>query len=187
MNSSSQNLFETARLGFKAWTRDDIDDFFELSSDPQVMRYFPKTLSRKEAGNTVDRLIQCYEDHGYTYYRVHLLSSVRFIGFIGIACQTYESPITPCTDIGWRLIPAAWGNGYATEGARVCLARAFEVHDLPQIYSMAVHSNHASFSVMKKIGMRENSTFDHPYLDGYPHLQPVHCYLMTAEDYASAS
>ncbi len=32
-------FLETARLTLRRFTRDDVDDLFELNSDPEVMRY----------------------------------------------------------------------------------------------------------------------------------------------------
>lgn len=181
------HLFKSERLGFRPWRIDDVDDYYQLSSDPAVMKYFPSVLTRKDCSQFIERMIEIQEQYDYSYYRVHLLDSGTFVGFIGTAYQTYESPITPCTDIGWRLIPSAWGLGLATEGARVCLDRAFRIHGLPAVYSMAAAPNEPSFRVMKKLGMRAVTSFDHPYLRGCEHLQPITAFVLSAEDYASAS
>ena len=67
-------------------------------------------------------------------------------------------------EIGWRLARAAWGHGYATEGAALALRHGFEVAGLPQIVSFAAVGNSPSIAVMKRIGLTGRGEFDHPRL-----------------------
>ena len=85
--------------------------------------------------------------------------------------QTYEAPFTPITDIGWRLKKSAWGKGYATEGAKVCLDYAFKQLKLDSVASVCPTVNIPSENVMKKIGMTKQGTFKHPKLTDYPKLE----------------
>jgi ribosomal-protein-alanine N-acetyltransferase len=89
-----------------------------------------------------------------------------FVGFIGLAEPAFTAPFTPCVEIGWRLARAAWGLGYATEGARAALAFAFDRLRLAEIVSMTTPGNTRSRRVMEKLGMRRDPTddFDHPNL-----------------------
>jgi RimJ/RimL family protein N-acetyltransferase len=103
-------------------------------------------------------------DHGYCYFAVELLTDSKFIGFIGMAYQTYDTDFTPCTDIGWRLNRGYWGNGYATEGAKRCLEFAFNDLEIKEIVAIASKINTNSEAVMTKIGMTKVKTFNHPLL-----------------------
>ncbi|MEL7159148.1 MAG: GNAT family N-acetyltransferase, partial [Bacteroidota bacterium] len=85
---------------------------------------------------------------------------------------------TPCTDIGWRLHPDVWGQGYAPEGARACLEFGFKDIGLDEIVSVAVAQNKPSIRVMEKIGMTYRSEFDHPALAEHPKLE--RCVVFTA-------
>ncbi len=100
----------------------------------------------------------------------------RFVGFIGLMNQTYESHFTPCVDIGWRLDRSFWGQGYATEGAAACLRFAFERLGLSEIMSVASQTNRASERVMQKIGMTKVDTFNHPLLAEFPELNLCNLY-----------
>ena len=82
------------------------------------------------------------------------MASGEFIGFVGLCDQAYESPFTPCTDIGWRLAPEFWGKGYATEGAKRCLEYAFNDLRLDEIKSTAPKVNVPSIRVMEKANMQ---------------------------------
>lgn len=157
-------ILTSSRLGFRLFQDSDLDRFAELNADPEVMRFFPNKLSRDEVSDYMKRINDHYKKHGHCYYAVDRLDKNEFIGFIGLAYQNYEVPFCPCTDIGWRLHRSAWGNGFATEGAKACLEYAFERLGKTEIYSTAPAVNLRSINVMKKIGMKFEDTFEHPKL-----------------------
>ena len=174
----SRYLFQSARLGFRRWQNDDLEQLYRLASDPEVMRYFPATLSRETTTHLLDRLIDQYKQNGYTYYAVELLENNRFIGFIGLAWQDYESPWAPFIDIGWRLAKEYWNLGYATEGAIRVLKYGFEDLKIKRIYAVASKINKPSIHVMKKIGMQKTGEFVHPKLHETPNLEDCVVYLV---------
>jgi RimJ/RimL family protein N-acetyltransferase len=87
-------------------------------------------------------------------------------------------------EIGWRLKRTAWGNGYATEGAKKCLQVAFEPLGLDEIVSFTALINLPSIAVMKRIGMSNcQSDFEHPAVsEGHP-LRPHCLYKITRTDW----
>ncbi|SDL70451.1 Protein N-acetyltransferase, RimJ/RimL family [Salinimicrobium catena] len=174
-------LFTSQRLGFRSWTHDDLDQFAAMNADEEVMKHFPKPLSREESAEFLDRLFKHYAKHGYCYFAAEVLESREFIGFIGLAFQSYAAPFTPATDIGWRLKRSAWGKGYATEGAKRCLQFAFEDLQLEKVISTCPKQNHRSELVMQKIGMKKASEFDHPKLQDSPELQKCVVYEIEKE------
>lgn len=176
---SPNYLFESERLGFRNWLKSDLESLTAMNEDPGVMEFFPKTLSPDESLDLLNRLTNHFEQYGHTYYAVELKTSKKFIGFIGLAYQEYESPLTPNVDIGWRLLPEAWGKGYATEGAQRCLQLAFEDLHISKIVSTCTVSNIPSENVMKKIGMKKMGYFNHPKLADYPEIQKCVWYQIT--------
>jgi RimJ/RimL family protein N-acetyltransferase len=164
-------LFTSGRLGFRNWEAADLNCFSELNADPRVMEFFPSTLKRSESKALMARLQNQFAEKGYTYFSTEVKKTGKWIGFIGLSYQDYPADFTPAVDIGWRLIPEAWGKGYASEGARRCLDYAFETRSLDRIVSVCPRSNTNSERVMKRIGMQRQSVFIHPKLIGYPHLE----------------
>jgi ribosomal-protein-alanine N-acetyltransferase len=80
-------------------------------------------------------------------------------------------PGAPAVEVGWRLDPAHWGNGYATEAAAAALRHGFEVAGLPEIVSFTAAINLRSQAVMQRIGLRRDpgDDFDQPSLaEGSP-------------------
>lgn len=167
-----QYLFQSDRLGFRAWTEEDALKLHKINSDPQVMEFFPRTLTLDESEAFVHRMIAHQNEFGYCYFAVEKFDDAALIGFVGLCRQTYEAPFNPSTDIGWRLATRYWGRGYATEGALRCLKYAREALKLSQVVSVCSAINTKSEKVMQKIGMHYKGAFNHSKLHDYPNLQP---------------
>jgi ribosomal-protein-alanine N-acetyltransferase len=80
-------------------------------------------------------------------------------------------------EVGWRLARAAWGHGYATEGARAALDFGFLRAGLHEIVSFTVPANRRSRQVMERLGMRRDPAddFDHPRL---PEGDPLRSHVL---------
>jgi len=163
-------ILKTERVALRTWEDSDLEAFAEMNADPEVMRYFKTALNKAESKQLLQRLKEHYQTHGYTYFAAETVKAQEFIGFVGLAYQTYENPpYTPYVDIGWRLKRASWGKGYATEAAFACLKFGFEPLELETIYSVTPLQNLASERVMQKIGMTKIDEFEHPKIpDGNP-------------------
>ncbi len=57
------------------------------------------------------------------------------------------------TEVLWALHPDAWGHGYATEVARAALGYGFDTLGLDLIFAITLPDNHASQTVMKRLGL----------------------------------
>lgn len=171
-------LFKSERLGFRPWTTDDLESMAAINADEEVMKHFPKTYDIEETRDFIERMHRQYTKTGFCYFATEILRSKKFIGFIGLSSISFEAKFTPCVDMGWRLAKDEWGNGYATEGAKACLNFGFITMGLNEIYAVCPISNLASENVMKKIGMRKHSLFNHPNLTEYPLLEECYAYVI---------
>ncbi len=160
----NEYLFRSERLGFRSWMDVDIDALAAINADAAVMEYFPSVKTRKETGEFIERMQREYAQKGFCYFAVERLDNKQLIGFTGMSSQAFAADFTPCVDIGWRLAKDAWGNGYATEGAKRCLQYGFETIGLQKIVAMAPVVNLRSQNVMQKIGMVKVKDFIHPLL-----------------------
>ena len=100
----------------RQWADDDRSPFAEMNADPDVMRYFPDVMNKQESDAMVDRIKQGFETNGFGLWAVEI--DGRFAGFTGLNRTTFETPMGPHVEIGWRFATWAWGNGYASEAAR---------------------------------------------------------------------
>ena len=56
-------------------------------------------------------------------------------------------------EVGYHLIPSAWGKGYATEAAKALITFAFEETPLDRILAVTNPENEASQRVLRKAGL----------------------------------
>ncbi len=162
---------ETGRMMLRRWTAADREPFAWLNSDPAVMEFMPKLLTREESDAFADRIEAHFVTHGFGLWAAELRANGEFLGFIGLSIPRFEAAFTPCVEIGWRLAPAYWGRGLATEGGRAVVRYAFEHLKLPELVSFTVPANTRSRRVMDKLGMTHDpgDDFDHPLLPvGHP-------------------
>lgn len=170
-------LFQSNRIGFRNWLESDIDHMAAISADEEVMRYFPAVATYEQTAAFIARMQDELAEKGYCYFAVDELSTNTFIGFIGLSWRTFEAEFTPCVDIGWRLSPATWNKGFATEGAIRCLDYAFDTLKLDKVYSTAPKINTPSERVMQKAGMVKSGEFEHILLMDYPQLKQCVLYV----------
>ncbi len=164
-------VIKTERLVLRAWCEADLEPFHQLNADPEVRRFFPSLLSRKESDQQAALIQQEIEEKGYGFFAASLTGLSDFIGFIGIRQVDFPSHFTPAYEIGWRLARKHWGQGLATEGAKAVLQYGFSSLKMDEIVSFAVEDNWRSRRVMEKIGMsyHQKDDFDHPdFLPGDP-------------------
>ena len=170
------------RLMLRAWREDDLDPFAALNADPAVTEFLAGPRSREASEQMIARMQAGIDERGWGLWAVDV--GGRCIGFAGITYPRFEAHFTPCVEIGWRLARDAWGQGYATEAARLALAHGLETLALPEIVAFTVVANRRSRRVMEKLGMRHRAEddFDHPNLPGHP-LQRHVLYRLSREDY----
>lgn len=177
---------ETERLILRPWEERDRDLFHEINSDPQVMAFFPFRRDRQQADAFLEMLIDRQKTRT-VFPALELRETGECIGFCGLHDGDLE-PVFPAgtIEVGWRLATRHWGKGYATEGALAALRDGFERLALPEIVSFAIHDNHRSTAVMRRIGMTRDTAadFDHPNVpDTHPHLQRHVVYRITADQW----
>jgi RimJ/RimL family protein N-acetyltransferase len=84
---------------------------------------------------------------------------------VGLHRVDPSSPFAPAVEIGWRLHPTHWGQGYATEAATASWDHGF-AGGLDEIVAFTAAGNVRSQAVMRRIGMVRDvaADFDHPAL-----------------------
>ena len=161
-------MLDTSRLHLRNWQESDKPLFAKMSSDPDVMRYFPSLLDKAQSDAMADKCQQLINQNGYGFWAVEHKQDRRFIGLIGLHQPQDDLPFSPCVEIGWRLDRAYWGQGLAVEGAMACLDFAFDILGLGQVVSFTAKLNLPSQRVMQKLGMQFIYEFDHPAVKHSP-------------------
>ncbi len=116
---------ETERLILRRLTPDDADAIFAVIGDRVAMRYYPRTFTREDAVEWIERNLRRYENDGYGLLAIVLKSNGEVIGDCGLSWQLADEE--PVLELGYHLRRDHWGHGYATEAARACMEYAFRV------------------------------------------------------------
>ncbi|MDD1794792.1 GNAT family N-acetyltransferase [Enterovibrio sp. ZSDZ42] len=177
---------ETSRLILRRWKSEDYQPFARLNSDPEVMRYFPSTLSRHESDMQATRLQSLILKRGWGFWAIELKATGQFIGFVGLHYQHEASgiPNAPFVEIGWRLLAEYWGEGYASEAAQQSLHFAFQELGASEVYAFTALQNIPSQRVMLKLGMtNSHQDFDHPQLPKGHELERHCLYRISREQW----
>jgi RimJ/RimL family protein N-acetyltransferase len=163
---------ETERLILREWVTEDIEPFAAMSADPRVMRWLGGCLGREQVEAYVARAGLSFATLGMGRFAVERRSDGAFVGACGLMPGREDLPIAPYVDIGWRLTPTAWGQGYASEAAAVVLRDGFGRLGLEEIAAITMQANVRSRAVMERLGMVRDpaSDFDDPALT--PHDDP---------------
>lgn len=137
------------------------------------MEHFPAPLTRPESDFVFEQIEAGFTANAFGIWCVERLDRT-FLGLTGISIVPFEEHFTPAVEVGWRLLPPAWGHGYATEAGREAIRYGFDVVGLTEIVSFASVENTRSIAVMERLGMKRDPTgdFSHPLMDRAHRLAP---------------
>jgi ribosomal-protein-alanine N-acetyltransferase len=165
---------QTERLILRCLTPDDADAIFAVIGDPIAMQYYPRTFTREDAVEWIDRNVGRYEKDGYGLLAIVLKSNGEVIGDCGLSWQLADEE--PVLELGYHLRRDHWSHGYATEAARACMEYAFRVLKLDRLVSLIKPENVPSRRVAERNRMRAEREVMH---GGELHL----LYVMSRENY----
>lgn len=152
-----ETVLQTDRLLLRRFTNDDVDALVELDSDPEVTHFITngEATPRAEVEQSVlPRFLWYYDTYpGYGFWAVIEKATGDFIGWFHLRPNP-DHPIPDEPELGYRLRRAAWGRGYATEGSRALVDRAFAELGASRVFAETMAVNVASRRVMEKAGMR---------------------------------
>ena len=157
----------TPQLVLRAWREEDLGTFTAMNADPRVMEYFPAPLAPEQSAEFMERIREEFSTEGFGLYAVERREDGELPGYTGLHRVTFTG-MKDKIEIGWRLRHDAWGQGYATEAARACIAHAAKL-GIPELVAFTFVGNGRSRRVMQKLGMTCVGEFDHPALpEGHP-------------------
>jgi RimJ/RimL family protein N-acetyltransferase len=167
-------VIETERLVLRPFEDRDRAGFAAMNADPSVMRHFPAMMSRVQSDAMLDRIAARWRDDGFGLAAVERREDGALLGMAGLSVVRLGLPLDGAVEIGWRLVHAAWGHGYASEAARAWLAHGFSVLEVAEVVAFTVPDNLRSQAVMRRIGMSPDPSrdFEHPALPEGHRLRP---------------
>jgi RimJ/RimL family protein N-acetyltransferase len=148
----------TSRLRLRAFGPNDLDAYAAMMADPDVARHLGegKPLSRPEAWRQMSMFLGHWMLRGFGIWAVEERATGVFIGRIGC----FEPEGFPGFEIGYTLAKAAWGRGYAREGAGAALQFARETLGRTEIISIIRPANVASIRLAEALGATRAETIE---------------------------
>jgi len=146
-------LLTTPRLRLEPCSQDHLPGLHKLNSDPVVMRYItgkPETL--EDTQGMIDRVQARWAEWGYSWWSFIERDSGEIVGAgcIQHLARERSNPL----ETGWRLRQDRWGRGLASEAAEAMATFAFDRLAAPVLCAVCHVDNHASATVMKRLGMQ---------------------------------
>jgi len=149
---------ESDRLILAELQSHDEAAIFELFSNKSVIEYYDlEAFSAIEQARDLISLFRArYEELAGIRWAIRLKSSGDVVGTCGF--NSWSSKMRSAV-IGYDLLPAFWGGGYASEAVCAIIHAAFTgalpCGPLNRIQADTVPGNHASEALLRRLGFKE--------------------------------
>lgn len=145
-------IIETDRIETKYLSSNDLQDLIDLQQDYSVMRYITgKPMETEMIVEELKRDMEQYESDNpwITVMGIVEKSTRAFLGTVALYFSEEKH-----WEIGYRILPRYWGQGYATEAVLGLLDYVKTKGKPNVVYGAAVRENTASIKVMEHVGMQ---------------------------------
>jgi RimJ/RimL family protein N-acetyltransferase len=153
----------------RPFTAADLDDLAALHGDPEVMRFIddpvPRVVVERE---TLPAIVGEYAQLPAGLGVFAATVDGAFVGQGSLRPVTSRGLAPDGLELGYRIVAAQWGRGYATEIARMLVRRAFDELGAPRVVATTMAVNTASRRVLERAGLRHVRTFHLDWVDPLP-------------------
>ena len=149
---------ETERLVLRGHTPEDLPACAAMWRDEEVVRFIGgRPFTREEVWARILRYAGMWVVMGHGFWAIDEKAGGRMIGEVGVmeARRDIEPSFEGEPEIGWALMPAAHGKGYAAEAVAAALAWADAHLDAPKLVCIISPENAPSIRLAAKFGFRE--------------------------------
>lgn len=176
-------VLETEHLLFRKIELDDVDDLFEIFSDPEITHSMTWEVNKTKE-DTLNKFIKViterHEKGQSVNWAIVHKKSKKVIGncaFIGWSNKHSKA------EIGYVLNKTYWGQGFATEALNELIRFGFDVIHLNRIEGGCDIDNIGSEKVMLKVGMQFEGTLrKNEFIKG--EFRDTKIFAMLKEDYS---
>jgi|SRR5262245_10706557 len=141
---------ETSRLRLRARTLDDLEAILAMDADAEVRRFIggpPEAAAHR--AEVHKHLVEGLPRSEWRW-AVEWRDCSGFLGQIGLKpCH-----LPGCSELTWRLVRVAWGQGIATEAVAAMLVHARAELGIRSFVAFIEAGNRASRRVAEKIGLQ---------------------------------
>ena len=99
-------ILETERLVLREYTNEDFDWLYEILSDEETMKHYPKPYDAAGVQRWLDWSLDNYQKHGFGLWVIELKDSGVPIGDAGITMQPIDGEWLP--EVGYHVHKDYW-------------------------------------------------------------------------------
>lgn len=150
----------TERLVFRHTSMDDLSWWMAYINSADAIRFMSLTVgSEASCREFIQRSLDRRSADGSGLNAIMEQATGQPVGMVGLLTQVVDG--VDELEVGYHLLPSAWGKGYATEAAVACKEFAREHQCAPSVISLIDHQNFPSQAVAKRNGMLYEKDTEH--------------------------
>ena len=158
LNFSPFPLLTSERLQFRRLNEEDVQEVFELRSNPETMKYIPRPLATSKDDalahiKLINDNIDTKSDINWAVTEKGNNKCIGIMGFYRTQPENYR------TELGYMISPEHHNKGYVTEAVRTLLDYAFNQLNFHSIEAVIDPENIASERVLQKNGFVKEAHF----------------------------
>ncbi|MEZ4919133.1 MAG: GNAT family N-acetyltransferase [Saprospiraceae bacterium] len=148
----------TPRTLLRPMSLDDLDFYFQLQSNAELMQYIrPPETDRENVRGRLEEILRYQENHpGLGAYVIIDKSSGELVG--NCVIRHLNMKLENEMEVGYLVVKEHWGKGYATEATKALIDFAFTKLNAPCVQAVIHEENIASRKVLEKNGMVQTGT-----------------------------
>lgn len=153
MDWSRLPTIETNRLSLRSISAEDVDNFYDIYSNPEVMRYWstPPLPNRDAASKLISEIQEGFGRRELLKWGIALRADDSLIGSVTLFHPDFTHRRV---EIGYALGRPYWGQGYMQETLKAVLAYAFETLNFHRIEADVDPRNAASVRTLERLGFQ---------------------------------
>ena len=167
LNFNPFPVLETDRLILRSLTYDDIQDVFDIRSNPHSMRYIPRPMAQTldDARAVIDMILGFVNSNARINWAMTVKGSDKLIGIIGYVGVNHDSNRA---EVGYVINQQYERKGYMYEALQAVLDYGFDMMQVHTVEAVIRTENSPSVQLVEKAGFSREAMFrDYINFNGY--------------------
>ena len=150
---------DSGRLQLREYSPFDLNIFISILSNPNNLRYLPSTepWPREKIEQWLESSTVHWLSEGYGWWILEHKGEEKAIGWCGLRCLEETNEV----EVLYLLDEQYWGQGLATEAAKLSIEYGFKSVGLKEIIGLVVKENIGSIRVLEKCGFIYQETAEY--------------------------
>lgn len=150
----------TSRLRLRRFRNTDADFVIALVNDAAWLRFIgDRNVHTRDAAEAyIAKMNRMHAEHGHGALLIEARETGARLGMAGL----FRRPGLAVPDVGFALLPAYYGHGFAREAAAAVIADAKARLRLTRIGAFTLPENTASIRLLESLGLRYECAFKLP-------------------------